>query len=1596
VLFPTENRESGLRLPTGAPPADLLPKPGDGTVLGAAARQYNTLKSAYDYVSNRVGLQDEVGHEPLDIIRGTKYEQNYLENFVKSRSTAETKMIMAEIDQEEADKALLSKSGWAGTIASIGMGVLDPTILMPVGAAGGAIKGGLAALRVGGSVAAASALQASIQEGVLYGTHQTHTAEDVAMGVGSATMLGGLLGAGAGALLSRFERRALENTLHQDRIAMGNELSGQPASVNAAASDTRALELRSFGLDKIPGLGKIFDATGPLKRIVTGPTFRTFQKPFVSARRDMADLAETPLQFRGNTEGIATTQGPALDRQARMMIDGGKFNIADNLDRLYAKYRFGTEPEGYLGRQVAKVKGTIAAISAKPGDRLSPSQFREEVGRAMRRGDASEIPEVREAAETLRKLVADPIKHRAIAAKLFPEDVNVDDTAVSHFMRVYNKEALTAKRPEVQKDWADWLEGEQEVKAGLKSKLEANISERAEKTKKLRKLEGRLKTASLRQERIEAQLGERQMEATATERRFDTVEARRDEAKQAVKDIKEFIADLREQTDTPEIRKQIANLEATAKDLEGGMKAITEKDLEAIDKAERKGILTGPMRRVGRILTGKGSAVKGAEPFWKYVARLGGVKDDGGDLKSMLGEKVVAKGGKAGSKSLFNPKGFQWDDLQQKLADNFQTLQARGWGKEREGLAEDFSDEIRQAIVDSRNGIEPEWYAAEKGANPDDEFVVSMVNEFDRMTAMGDAPEFKTMDEFAKFFSGHHTGMTEADYDKIIASIDEGPASMDLRVAALDARNSAGIRTETIKVLKDSLKKAKETRAREIANEGKAGARVDEAAMGAARNMRRADILDKRSELTATQHDLLSAARQNLEDEIQALRVKAEEDLTAWRGKSAKEALYAMAQREEAERIRGLKKEAGIYKGKGERLTSADAAVDSAIKRIIDSDRNLSRGELEARAGEIIDRIVGTPDGRLPYDAASGGPRVGFTGDDGPAPRGSLAHRDFMIPDERLDKFGLLENDAGEVLGRMLQTMVPDVLMTERYGDVDLTQAFKRLREDHEKLSLAATDEKSRTALRNQYDEAVGDLAGVRDRIRGVFGWSGDYGSRNAARLAQAVKSYDFVTNMGGVALSSLPDMAGVVIRHGLSSTMANGWRPFLKAMGKMDGDAGAWKAARQQFQAMGIAAETMLATRVHAWQEVNAAYRPRSKFERALHSSSEGFAVASGLTLWTDVTKTIAGMTAQTEALKAITASVAGKATKKQITRLAEAGIDADMAQRIYKDYNAAGGGKVIDGIPFANSALWSDQGAREAFEGALARDIEIAVITPGQEKPLWLSKPVASVIGQYKSFLAAATERLLLAGLQQHDFQVLQGLMFSVALGMVSSKAYSVVTDTPAPERPQDWVKEGIHRSGVLGWFEEGNAIASKVTSGRADIFRLIGADKPLSRFQSRSILGALLGPTAGKIESLSALGGSLARGDWSESDTRRARRLFAFQNLFYIRRIIDQAEKGFNKALDIPEGAAGQQSYAEPTAQPNQQVAANQGGDIGSIMAALKAPRKLQTDMAGKVTGVAGADLPQVASDPRLQELLEMLKRPKKFETDAAGNVTGVSIA
>lgn len=717
-----------------------------------------------------------------------------------------------------------------------------------------------------------------------------------------------------------------------------------------------------------------------------------------------------------------------------------------------------------------------------------------------------------------------------------------------------------------------------------------------------------------------------------------------------------------------------------------------------------------------------------------------------------------------------------------------------------------------------------------------------------------------------------------------------------------DADVIAARQEETTRFNKAANRRSEQLRESQYRNEG--GIRVDVPGKGIERARGGAlfeTLARDRGNLLADRASAKLAELERLEQRLaretasrDAMRAKIEEEIGRWEGKSTTEAKAALKAREVAERERLAKIEAGETKSKGKRLESADKAVDRAVARILESDRNLSRDELRSRAQEITDRIIGSPDGRLPYDLGMEHGMIGHNS--GEQPRGPLAAREFNIPDATIRDF--LETDAEHIVAAHLRTMVPDVLLTERFGDTRMTEAFRKINDEYAALSDAAKSDKERTRLEKERQGVISDLSAVRDRIRGLYGVSPELPMRNAARAAGVLKNYNVLTSMGSAALSSLPDMAGVVMRHGLANTFRDAYVPFFNMLTKQSD---VWQEARQQYRAMGIAVESTLASRHHALMDTLDTYHPQSRVERTMQWATGKFQFVNMLAPWTDFAKVNASLVSGSEILRATKAAAEGKASARQLRQLGESNIEPHMADRIAKAFED--GGEIRDGVHLPNTADWKDAEARRVFEGAVAREADIAVITPGQEKPLWMSHPILSVIGQFKSFTAAATERILISNMQRRDAQVLQGLIFSMGLGMLSYKLGSVTGGQPTSDKPQDWVKEAISKGGILGWFEEGNALASKATRGGVDVYRLIGADKPLSRYASRSAMDQILGPTAGKIGGILSVAGAATKpAEWSESDTKALRRLVAGQNTFYLRGLFNQVEAAGNDAFGI----------------------------------------------------------------------------------------------
>ncbi|MER2632417.1 MAG: hypothetical protein ABTQ30_00975, partial [Rhizobiaceae bacterium] len=208
----------------------------DRETWAAAGTDVNSFYRSWRFAANRDDVVTDPDHNPFDMIKGTKYEADPA-RFAYSRNADETRAIISEWDEDEQAKDVLARSGWAGVVASVGMGMLDPTVLIPVGGVAAGLGRGARAALLARNVALSAGAGAAISETAMAVTTPDYTLADAAIGIGSATILGGLLG-GAVGLISRGERAALTTVFDADRKEWAGEIASPalPAARSAGAA----------------------------------------------------------------------------------------------------------------------------------------------------------------------------------------------------------------------------------------------------------------------------------------------------------------------------------------------------------------------------------------------------------------------------------------------------------------------------------------------------------------------------------------------------------------------------------------------------------------------------------------------------------------------------------------------------------------------------------------------------------------------------------------------------------------------------------------------------------------------------------------------------------------------------------------------------------------------------------------------------------------------------------------------------------------------------------------------------------------------------------------------------------------------------------------------------------------------------------------------------------------------------------------------------------------------------------------------------------------------------------------------------------------
>jgi hypothetical protein len=521
---------------------------------------------------------------------------------------------------------------------------------------------------------------------------------------------------------------------------------------------------------------------------------------------------------------------------------------------------------------------------------------------------------------------------------------------------------------------------------------------------------------------------------------------------------------------------------------------------------------------------------------------------------------------------------------------------------------------------------------------------------------------------------------------------------------------------------------------------------------------------------------------------------------------------------------------------------------------------------------------------------------------------GHLKARKLDLDYNEWMKAGWIEDDVLALMQVYNRSVAPDIHLANIFGDQTiwgghmsrssgLNMGIKDVIYEYKiRYAKAKGNPKKQKALQREAEDIVRDLEAARDLLRGTYGIPDD-ATRVFSKAVRTFKNYNAITQLTG-ALAALPDLARMVMTSGFQRTLGGMLEQYSHRQWKTIMDMG-MKEARLAGEGWDI----LLGTRAMAYADLDNIYGVFNKFERGLQKFTAWSFIFNLMSPWNQWVKAQAGINIGNRLIEESINWSKGTISAQNKMKLAASGIDERMANKIAKQYKKHGQGKdgyyndlELKNLRLAQSEIWDDLEAAQAFRISLQRDINMTIVTPGKgDTPLWMSTEAGSLIAQYKKFGMGAFNRMLVRGLQENDASFYGGLLSLLLLGMaidmVRHKAFDRdYSQTKLSER----IINGIDRSGMLGIFMDVNNSIERVMNNKVGLRSMVGANRPYGT-DSFDKVGAVLGPTVGQGEKLFNITTDWMSGNHNNHTARNVRRLIPLQNVFYLDGIFDSFEQG-----------------------------------------------------------------------------------------------------
>lgn len=504
-----------------------------------------------------------------------------------------------------------------------------------------------------------------------------------------------------------------------------------------------------------------------------------------------------------------------------------------------------------------------------------------------------------------------------------------------------------------------------------------------------------------------------------------------------------------------------------------------------------------------------------------------------------------------------------------------------------------------------------------------------------------------------------------------------------------------------------------------------------------------------------------------------------------------------------------------------------------------------------------------------------------------------LQHRGLNIPVNEMSELGIIENNAEHVAAKYANKAFSDLQFRETFGNNGFADMIDAIDEEAQEILSTLTTGKERDALLKTVAQNKKDLALAKDRILGEDGRGIDPVAA-ATVWTKNIKSINAITQLGGVAVTAIPDVGKMV--------MADGFGPVLKQLSNYLTKNGREyaKASRSELREMGIGLEFATSARANSMADLNEA--AIGKKSKSLDKVTEKFFTFTGMNHMNDYTKSAVAAITMNKILRIGVDLVNNKGvSKNKLTTLASLGIDEAMAKRIGREFDKHGE-KYSNGLGsktwLANTSAWNDIEAGNTLSRALHREANASIVTAGNgDKPRFATNGrLASLMWQYKTFTVASINRTLMVGAGRADANTVKGLGTMLALGGFTYYLKEIIRGKSPDEIDMSAdaiLFESIDASGIVPFYRDVSALTSAT-----------GITGTPSRYEQRNNALNVLGPTGSRLLDIQTLGSQLIDGDLKQSGFNAIRNSIPYQNHALIRGIVRQTGVG-NEIQEVVTG-------------------------------------------------------------------------------------------